>query len=89
MKGILPEIVLTRHVKKSLNPVLRRQQYQNFVAALQKLFSSGELRCGKYFDQSYLHKSYRAFLANQGGDIVALPLWYALNLELWLAGQEG
>ena len=88
MKGILPEVVLTRHVKKNLNPVLRRQQYGNFVAEARKLFSGGSLRCEAYLDRAHLHRSYGQLLQNRGGDRAAIPLWYALNLERWLEGLE-
>jgi asparagine synthase (glutamine-hydrolysing) len=88
MKGILPEVVLTRHVKKNLNPVLRRQQHGNFVVEAKKLFSGASLRCEAYLDRTHLRRSYGEFLANRGGDEAALPLWYALNLERWLEGLE-
>jgi asparagine synthase (glutamine-hydrolysing) len=88
MKGILPEVVLTRHVKKNLNPVLRRQQHGNFVAEAKKLFSGGSLRCEAYLDRAHLHRCYGEFLQNRGGDQAAIPLWYALNLERWLEGLE-
>jgi asparagine synthase (glutamine-hydrolysing) len=89
MKGILPEIVLTRHLKKNINPVLRRQQQQNFVVELKKLFSGGALRCEAYLDRSYLHRSYQQVLANNGGDYALRALWYAMNLEGWLEGLDG
>ena len=85
MDGILPEVVLTRHVKKNLNPVLRRQQHANFVVELKKLFSCGDLRCEQYLDRTYLDQSYQQFLAN-GQDDAAVALWYAMNLEAWLKG---
>jgi asparagine synthase (glutamine-hydrolysing) len=86
MKGLLPEVVLTRHVKKNLNPVLKRQQHGNFVVELKKLFSGGPLRCEQYIDRGYLHESYRRYQANGGGDKTTLVLWYAMNLEAWLGG---
>lgn len=85
MEGILPSVVLTRHVKKNLNPVLRRQQHGNFVVELKKLFSRGDLRCEQYLDRPYLDQSYQEFLAH-GQDEAAVPLWYAMNLEAWLRG---
>jgi asparagine synthase (glutamine-hydrolysing) len=88
MKGILPEVVLTRHVKKNLNPVLRRQQHGNFVAEANKLFSGGSLRCEAYLDRAHLRRSYGEFLLNRGGDDAARPIWFALNLERWLEGLD-
>lgn len=88
MKGILPEVVLTRHVKKNINSVLRRQQHRNFVTEAGKLLSGGTLRCEAYLDRAHLDSSYRLLLQNLGGDNAAIPLWYALNLERWLEGLE-
>jgi asparagine synthase (glutamine-hydrolysing) len=88
MKGILPEVVLTRHVKKNLNPVLKRQQHGNFVMELKTLFSGGGLRCEEYLDGSYLHRTYRQFLANDGTGTTARVLWYAMNLERWLEDHQ-
>jgi asparagine synthase (glutamine-hydrolysing) len=88
MRGLLPDAVLTRHVKKSLNPVLRRQQQQNFVVELEKLFSRSELRCEQYLDADYLRASYQAFHAGGGTNDAALALWHAMNLEQWLRGLE-
>src|SRR5688572_3430991 len=84
MRGILPEVVLQRHVKKNLNVVLRRQQHGYFVAELQQLFSGGRLRAEEYLDRAYLQESYRRYLAS-GENSAAVPLWYAMNLERWLA----
>lgn len=85
MRGILPEVVLERHVKKNLNVVLRRQQHGHFVEELKKLFSGGPLRAEEYFDRAYLHESYRRYLAS-GEKNAAVPLWFAMNVERWLAG---
>lgn len=83
MRGILPEVVLQRHVKKNLNVVLRRQQHGHFVAELKTLFSGRPLRAEAYLDRAYLRDSYRRYLAS-GEQDAAVPLWYAMNLERWL-----
>ncbi|MEQ8660394.1 MAG: asparagine synthase-related protein [Gammaproteobacteria bacterium] len=89
MHGLLPEAVLTRHVKKNINPVLRRQQYQNFVAATRTLLAADELRCTRYLDADFLRRTGRDFLAHGGDASAPLVLWYAMNLEHWLHGVEG
>jgi asparagine synthase (glutamine-hydrolysing) len=88
MKGILPEAVLTRHLKKNNNPVLRRQQHRNFVVEAKQLFAAGRLRCGEYLDRAYLRTSYEQLLADRGGHNAHLALWYAMNLERWLEGLD-
>ena len=88
LTGILPEVVLTRHLKKNINPVLRRQQRENFVVELKKLFAAGRLRCEEYLDGGYLRTSYQQLLADRGGQRADLVLWYAMNLERWLEGLD-
>ncbi|MEQ8232875.1 MAG: asparagine synthase-related protein [Gammaproteobacteria bacterium] len=84
MHGMLPEAVLTRHIKKNINPVLRRQQYQNFVTATRSLLAANELRCTRYLDADFLRRTGRDFLEHGGDASAPLVLWYAMNLEHWL-----
>jgi asparagine synthase (glutamine-hydrolysing) len=84
MHGMLPEVVLTRHIKKNINPVLRRQQYQNFVTATRSLLTADDLRCTHYLDADFLRRTGREFLEHGGNASAPLVLWYAMNLEYWL-----
>jgi len=87
MAGLLPEVVLTRHIKKNINPVLKRQQYDNFLRATEGLMRSSELAAEAYIDADYLRRTATEFLAGRGRDDAALVLWYAMNLEQWLGSR--
>lgn len=88
MAGVLPEVVLEQHVKKNLNPVLRRQQRGHLVAAVDALLGQPRLRCDAYIDPAYLRRAHRDFVNGRRGKDAGSVLWCALNLEHWLRSVE-
>lgn len=84
MEGILPPVVTQEHLKKNVNPVLWRQQQNNFAETLKGFFAQRTFRVADYIDVDWMRRSYDDFLGNRGAGQTAYVLWYALNIESWL-----
>ena len=80
MEGILPEVVLREHLKKNFHPAMERQQRAHFQAELDRIFSRPAPLSSAYVDWGVLRNGYREFLDGKAW----YPLWFALNVELWL-----
>lgn len=81
MEGLLPEAVLSDHLKKDFHPVMIRQQRANFERALDALPSRG-LLSEPYVDWDHLRARRGEYLGR--GSKGWFPLLYALSLEHWL-----
>jgi asparagine synthetase B (glutamine-hydrolysing) len=82
MDGILPSVVLERHVKKNFNTVLARQQRQHFHDALVGLLDRKQLLSEDFVDWEHVRTHYRSYL--DGGINAWYPLFQALNVEWWM-----
>jgi len=80
LEGILPEVVLREHLKKNFHPAMERQQRAHFQAELDRVFSRTHPLSAGYVNWDVLRSGYREFLHGKAW----YPLWFALNVELWL-----
>jgi asparagine synthase (glutamine-hydrolysing) len=81
MAGILPDAILSDHLKKDFHPTLDRFLRERYREVLLPMIEARDQRSAAFVNWRAVRAVYEAFVA---GRARAIPLWCAMNLELWL-----